>query len=351
MKKRWMAAVWMAAAALVFTGCGSGAAAAAQDEGRMGQESQDTEKQDTAEADGADGVQGSEEAADGARGNTEAADGAQGSEETADGAQGNTEAADGGQEGKGEADGADNGQGAGKSLSILGDSISTFRDYNPEGYAVFFPEYGEVKALKDTWWQQIIDEFALTLYVNGSSAGATVAGDSTGTEDPRCACNELRTGALTGPAGACPEIIIVFLGTNDLLNGVPMGMNDGTMLVEEGEIATFSDAYTLMLDKLLSYYPVAEIYCCTLLPVGDYGTDTPYVDFVTTDGLMAADYSRVITQIAENKGLSVIELQNCGISVENLHEMTTDGVHPTAEGMACIAEAVKRAIAGQASAE
>lgn len=233
---------------------------------------------------------------------------------------------------------------AGRTISFLGDSITTFRGYNPEGYAVFFPDYGEVTAVEDTWWQRVVDDLELTLYKNGSSSGATVAGDSTGTEDPRCACNELRTGALTGPQGACPEIILVYLGTNDLLNAVPLGTNDGTMLVEEGEVKTFSDAYTLMIDKLQSKYPPAEIYCCTPLPVGDYGTKTSYVNFVNSDGLTAADYGRVIVQIAESKGLSVIDLQDCGITIDNLAEMTTDGVHPTTAGMACIAEAVKGAL-------
>lgn len=235
-------------------------------------------------------------------------------------------------------------QPAGRTVSFLGDSITTFRGHNPEGYAVFFPDYGEVKAVEDTWWQRVVDDLELTLYVNGSSSGTVVSGDSTGTEDPRYACNELRTGALAGPQGVCPDIIIVYLGTNDLLEGVFPATNDGTVPVEEGMVTTFSDAYTLMIDKLQSKYSSAEIYCCTLLPVGEYGMKTPYVDFVGVDGLTAADYSNVIKQIAENKGLFVIDLQDCGVTIDNLAEMSSDGVHPTTAGMACIAEAVKKAI-------
>lgn len=235
----------------------------------------------------------------------------------------------------------------GTTLSILGDSISTFQGYNPEGYHVFFPEYGEVKELGDTWWQIVAQDLELTLYTNGSSSGATVAGDSTGTEDPQCACNELRTSALAGPGDTCPDRIIVYLGTNDLLQGIPLGENDGTATVTAGVIDTFSDAYTLMLDKLQTNYPSARIYCCTLLQVGDYGTQTPYVEFVNGEQLTAEDYSEAIVQITGNKGLSVIDLYNCGVTVENLQEMSSDGVHPTAAGMRQIAAAVEEALAGE----
>lgn len=234
----------------------------------------------------------------------------------------------------------------GNGISILGDSISTFQGYNPEGYYVFFPEYGEVKELGDTWWQIVTQDLELPLYVNGSSSGATVVGNSTGTEDPQCACNELRTSALAGPGGVCPSRIIVYLGTNDLLESVRLGDNDGTRAVTAGEIDTFSDAYTLMLDKLQANYPLARIYCCTPLQVGDYGTQTPYVEFVNGEQLTAADYGEVITRIAGNRGLFVIDLYNCGITIENLHEMTSDGVHPTAAGMKRIAAAVEEGLTG-----
>lgn len=236
---------------------------------------------------------------------------------------------------------------AGTTFSVLGDSISTYRDYNPEGYAVFFPENGAVDDVENTWWQIVSDELELMLYANGSSSGSTVAGDSTGTEDPRCGCNELRTNDLSGPEGACPDRIVIFMGTNDVLTAVPLGDNDGTRIVEEGEVDSFSDAYTLMLDKLQANYPLAEVYCCTLLPMGDYGTQTPYVEFVNSAQLTSKDYGETIARIAGSRGISVIDLNDCGITIDNLQEMTTDGVHPTVSGMRCIAEAVKEVLAGE----
>lgn len=283
----------------------------------------------------------------------------EGAQETAGTAAGQDDDATQGAGGAGSADGGDDAavqagtgterqadavQLAGTTFSILGDSISTYQGYNPVGYYAFFPENGEVAEVEDTWWQRVADDLELTLYANGSSSGATVAGDSTGAEDPQCGCNELRTNDLSGPEGACPDRIVIFLGTNDMLKAIPLGENDGTGLVDEGEVTTFSDAYTLMLDKVQANYPLAEIYCCTLLPVGDYGTDTPYVEFVNGAQLTSADYGKTIVQIAENRGLPVIDLSDCGITIENLHEMTSDGVHPTVEGMRCIAEAVKEAL-------
>ena len=190
-------------------------------------------------------------------------------------------------------------------ISILGDSISTFQGYIPAGYYDFFPGNGLVSDVNDTWWRRVLDDTGWMLYVNGSSSGATCVGDSTGTADPQCGCNEFRTGALYGPGNTAPDVIIVYMGTNDLLQSIPMGDNDGTRQVAEGQVAAFSDAYTLMIDKLLAKYPSSRIYCCTITQIGDYGTSTPYVEFVNGENLTAADYSARIRQIAANKNLPV----------------------------------------------
>jgi lysophospholipase L1-like esterase len=232
------------------------------------------------------------------------------------------------------------------SVSIMGDSISTFRGYIPDGYQIFFPDGGEVQNVGDTWWKRVIIDMGLTLCSNASSSGSTCAGDSTSKSDPRVGCDDMRVSDLAGENGEAPDIIIIYMGTNDLLESIPLGTNDGTAEVSEGDIQNFSDAYTLMLDKVQAQYPDAAIYCCTIAPIGTWGTDTPFVEFVNGvgDGLRAQDYNQVIEQIAANKGASVIDLYDCGITLDNFTETTGDGVHPTPLGMSYIADKVKESL-------
>ncbi len=224
----------------------------------------------------------------------------------------------------------------GLGISILGDSISTYDGWIPEGFNVFYPLDGELTDVSQTWWKSLIDETGMELCANNSSSGSTCIGDSLSIDDPGSGCSDGRLSFLAGSQGRLPDVIVVYMGTNDLLNDIPIGDNDGTKLVEEGSIENFGDAYCMILDKLASYYPTAQIFCCTLAPVGDWGTDQPFILFENHLGLTAGDYSNQIRVIADNKGAAVIDLYNCGIEIDNLQEMTTDGTHLTAAGMECV---------------
>lgn len=228
----------------------------------------------------------------------------------------------------------------GLGISILGDSISTYDGWIPEGFHVYYPFSGDVTDVSQTWWKGLIDDTGMELCANNSSSGSTCAGDSLSIEDPFSGCGDGRLSFLSGSQGRLPDIIIIYMGTNDLLMGIPIGDNDGTKLVEEGTIDNFSDAYCMILDKLASYYPTAQIFCCSLTPVGDWGTDQPYVLFENHLGLTAEDYSAQIQVIADSKGAAVIDLYHCGIEIDNLIEMTTDGTHLTPAGMECVKKAV-----------
>lgn len=233
-----------------------------------------------------------------------------------------------------------------KTLSILGDSISTYEDWIPDEYAGFFPMYGEVGDVDETWWKMFMDDAGMQFCANSSSAGSTCVGDSLSIDDPKFACSNYRIDDLIGKGGTYPDLIIVYMGTNDCLTNVPIGENDGTLPVEEGVIENFSDAYTLILDKLESQYPGAQILCCTLTQIGSWGSgDKPFVTFVNSEGMTSEDYSKQIETIASNRGLTVIDLYNCGINENNMHKYVTDGVHLNTEGMKLVCDAAKKGVA------
>lgn len=233
----------------------------------------------------------------------------------------------------------------GMKLSILGDSISTFKGWIPEGNLVFYPENGAVKDVAQTWWKIVLDELGLTLCANGSSSGSASFGYSQ-EADPMYGCSDHRISQLAGADREAPDIIIVYMGTNDVLMSAAIGDNDGLQAVGEGLVGSLSDGYTMILDKIKRQYPQAQVYCCTLLPVGDWGTTEaqPFVPFVNGQNVTSEAYSERIRLIAGNRGLPVIDLEKCGITIDNMAEMTADGVHPTAEGMRLIADTVKKCL-------
>ena len=233
----------------------------------------------------------------------------------------------------------------GMKLSILGDSISTFKGWIPEGNLVFYPENGAVKDVAQTWWKIVLDELGLTLCANGSSSGSASFGYSQ-EADPMYGCSDHRISQLAGADGEAPDIIIVYMGTNGVLMSAAIGDNDGLQAVGEGLVGSLSDGYTMILDKIKRQYPQAQVYCCTLLLMGDWGTTEaqPFVPFVNGQNVTSEAYSERIRLIAGNRGLPIIDLEKCGITIDNMAEMTADGVHPTAEGMRLIADAVKKCL-------
>lgn len=230
----------------------------------------------------------------------------------------------------------------GMEVSILGDSISTFDGWIPEGNLVFYPQNGLVQDVSQTWWKMTLDEMGLELCVNGSSSGSTCIGDS-GAADPGVGCSDYRIAQLVGADKEAPDLVLVYMGTNDVLGNAPVGDNDGLRAVPEGVVESFSDGYTMILDKIKEQCPAAQVYCCTLLPVGDWGTteSQPFVSFVNGQKVTSEAYSEQIRLIARNRELPVIDLEKCGITLENMAEMTADGVHPTPAGMRLIADTVK----------
>ena len=236
---------------------------------------------------------------------------------------------------------------SGLKLSILGDSISTFDGYIPTDYTIFYPGSGDISTVEKTWWWQVMNATGMELNANASSSNTTITGDSLDTTGSAPGCSTKRMIDLTpGDDGPAPDILIVFMGTNDFLRSVELGTFTEPSPQDEGVVNNFCDAYELMIQKLNALYPNAEIYFCTLLETNAGDVDEYPQSYPATNknGNTIGDFNAEIATIASAYSYPVIDVHNCGITYETLDQYTSDGVHPNTEGAKLIAEYVTNAL-------
>ena len=233
----------------------------------------------------------------------------------------------------------------GKKLSILGDSISTYSGYNPSGYAVWYPQ-GDITSVEKTWWKSLANETGLTILKNCAWSGSTVTGDSTSTTNAIAGCSTKRIADLANDTET-PDIIICYIGINDfgLTNSRELGEFKGTTAIPtEGTISTFSEAYGLMLKKIMETYPNAFVYCCTLLETkhGNYDQqDNTAFPVLNSKGIALEQYNEVIRELCGAMGARLIELHELGINYWNVDNFTTDGIHPNVAGAKLVKDKIK----------
>ena len=227
----------------------------------------------------------------------------------------------------------------GKKVSIIGDSISSFDGYNPTGYAYFYPR-GNVQAASDTWWWKLIDELEMELLVNASWSGSRVAGDSQGTAF--AACSDQRIADLAS-GGNTPDVILVYISTNDWANSpqVPIGTFTSTDdIPSEGTIFEIAKAYALMLYKIRTTYPAADVFCFTNFE-GRLVDDTSY-PILNTNNQSIHEVNHAVMEVAHIFGAEVIDLETIGVHFWNVASYTWDGtLHPNKAGMDLIKDAAK----------
>lgn len=240
----------------------------------------------------------------------------------------------------------------GKQFSILGDSISTLIGYNPKGYNVFYDsencERSGVKEMQDTWWGKVIDFFGGELLVNNSWSGSRVTRLPNNEKLFPSGCSDERTGKLH-INNVKPNVIMVYLGTNDWANGIPTleyweNSEDyenwlGTMLLPNEEC--FDIAYDQMLTKLRANYPNAEIWCCTLNTT--FMSSNPSFKFpYKYGGTHIEEYNQIIKDTADMNNCKIIDLYSYHIPYDSI-----DGSHPNADGMNTLATLMIREIGGK----
>ena len=229
----------------------------------------------------------------------------------------------------------------GKQFSILGDSISTLYGYNPKGYNVFYSgdncERSGVREMADTWWEQVISFFGGELLVNNSWSGSRVTKLPGRNGLFPSACSDERTFSLHIDS-VTPDVIIVYLGTNDWAFGANAG-ND-TRILGEDDNELFDLAYNNMLKKLKTNYPHSEIWCCTLSET--FMSKNPDFTFPHKySGTHIEEYNEIIRKISFRNKCKLIDLYRCRMPYDSI-----DGTHPTSKGMSTIATVVIREMTG-----
>lgn len=225
-----------------------------------------------------------------------------------------------------------------KQFSVLGDSISTFAGYNPGGYSVFYSGVSSIKlgvtAVQDTWWDNVISFFGGELLVNNSWSGSRVTKLPSKDRLFPSGCSDERT-AWLHINEVKPDVIIVYLGTNDWVRGVALADADG-VLTKESDYCSFDFAYNMMLSKIKANYPNSEVWCCTLSET--YISKNPNFKFPHSyGGIHIEEYNQVIKKCALNNQCRIVDIYSCNVPYD-----TIDGTHPTASGMLTLAENVIR---------
>lgn len=201
-----------------------------------------------------------------------------------------------------------------KTISILGDSVSTYEGYTPEGFVFYGPWnafYTGVASVEDTWWMKVIRALDGELGSNNSLSGSLVSGRSrTSATSPERIADLCANGK--------PDVILVAMGANDWGFG---------FLPEE-----FEGEYRRMLHLLKTAYPEAEIWCSTL-PEGKVVNEEEQFFFDMDSRISKRVYSDIIKRAAMESEVCLVDLYGCGWEYDSL-----DGVHPNKEGMKALAE-------------
>ena len=205
----------------------------------------------------------------------------------------------------------------GKKLSVLGDSISTYRGVSTDEsanktlfYNPFFPWYSGEFPVEKTYWNRVIAEFELELCVNNSWSGGNLSGE----DNPDSGVNRAKN--LARDDGTMPDIVILFMGMNDLGRRISPKIFEADY---KKTIKTIKESYG------------NPLICCVNMP---------------NRHISVKAETEVFNQIIENavkeagEGVFVADLFSSELNNEGYYDNTVDGLHPDEDGMKIIADVI-----------
>lgn len=193
----------------------------------------------------------------------------------------------------------------GKSFAIIGDSISTYSNYIPKGFASFYPyPTADVNDVNMTWWMQVINKLGGTLFVNNSYSGTCVADQSTN------ATKNYSRLEYTKLQNEAPDVILIYMGSNDCY-------------ASSVSLNAFDLGYKEMIENLKKICPNSEIVLCSLATTSFYSATKQ------------ASCNEIIHKYGKEFNLKVVEMKDVDLS-----NYLVDSAHPKHEGMKKFAEGV-----------
>ena len=233
----------------------------------------------------------------------------------------------------------------GKSISFLGDSISTYDgisnnvEYNSTigSNAVWYTS-AKLESVDLTYWKRTINNLDLELCVNNSWSGSEVTNYY---DDVSAGCLSRAIQLHNDNTNTEPDIIVIYLGINDYYSvdglGTYTSMDDiYNKTTEEyiGDTKLFAPAYATMVHKVVHRYSNSDIYCMNLLPIG-----------ATKETEKLSLYNDVIKNVAKDLDCTLVDIFNkSGISVSNISTYTFDGTHPKANGHELISNVLQETL-------
>lgn len=225
----------------------------------------------------------------------------------------------------------------GKKLGIVGDSISTYEGWIPDGYDVYYRNGGILPSVENTYWKIAANKLGMVVG-NCSWSGSYVSGDSTSTSNANIGTSTKRINDLSAD-GINPDIVLVYMGTNDFLFGRDKGEFNISSDYVDGNISTFMNAYALLLTKIRKAYPNCKILCGTM-PLQFASSPDLYINnnwtSVRTKGESIPEWNDAIKEIAKAFGCGVVDFATCAIN--NYSNTLQDRCHPNIKGHKLMAE-------------
>lgn len=200
-----------------------------------------------------------------------------------------------------------------KTVSILGDSYSTFEGYlEPDTNFIWYYDTRprnntNVTNVEQTWWYIYLKDKGYKLLKNNSFSGSTICNTGYNRED----YSQRSFLARMDNLGGAPDIILIFGATNDSWANAPIGEYKYEGWTRQ-DLYSFRPALAKLLDHMTHRYLNTQIR------------------FILNSELKA-EINESVNTICKHYGVEVV----------TLHDIAKQGGHPSTEGMKAIAEQLK----------